>query len=201
MLNKLRVLDTARNLDLTIPDYILSNSKKSIVKFLKEKGERVIIKPISDTATIQRNNKVYTTYTSEIIINDLHDANVRNYPVFCQQKIEKEFEIRSFYLDGKFSSMAIFSQMEDTSIVDFRASENKKNVRRTPYILPEEVEQKLRKLMQAIGLNTGSIDLIQSTDGEIYFLEVNPAGQIGMTSTPCNYYLERQIAKFLIGIE
>ena len=51
--------------------------------------------------------------------------------------------------------------------------------------------------MKKVGLNTGSIDLIQSTDGQIYFLEINPAGQIGMTSKPCNYYLEKKIALYL----
>jgi hypothetical protein len=35
-------------------------------------------------------------------------------------------------------------------------------------------------------------------NGDIYFLEVNPAGQFGMVSTPCNYYLEEKIAEVLL---
>jgi D-alanine-D-alanine ligase-like ATP-grasp enzyme len=51
--------------------------------------------------------------------------------------------------------------------------------------------------MALLKLNTGSIDLIVNTTGEYIFLEVNPVGQFGMVSSPCNYYLEREIARFL----
>lgn len=95
--------------------------------------------------------------------------------------------------------MAIFSQMEETAAVDFRANENKSKVRKVPFLLPKQQEEKLHQLMQSLGLNTGSIDIIQAKDGDFYFLEVNPAGQIGMTSIPCNYYLEKHIAEFLAG--
>ena len=48
--------------------------------------------------------------------------------------------------------------------------------------------------MQALGFNTGSIDLILTPQGEYVFLEINPEGQFGMVSHPCNYYLEREMA-------
>jgi len=51
--------------------------------------------------------------------------------------------------------------------------------------------------MKAVNLNTGSLDFIKSTDGEYVFLEVNPAGQFGMTSASCNYYLHKEIANYL----
>ena len=31
------------------------------------------------------------------------------------------------------------------------------------------------------------------------FLEVNPVGQFGMVSLPCNYQLEKRIAQYLIA--
>jgi hypothetical protein len=40
--------------------------------------------------------------------------------------------------------------------------------------------------------------LIYAKDSNYYFLEVNPEGQLGMVSLPCNYYLEKKIAKELI---
>ena len=53
--------------------------------------------------------------------------------------------------------------------------------------------------MKHIGLNTGSIDMIKSVDGNYYFLEVNPSGQFGMTSFPCNYNLHEKVADYLIN--
>lgn len=31
-----------------------------------------------------------------------------------------------------------------------------------------------------------------------YFLEINPVGQFGMVSGPCNYKIEKLIAKYII---
>jgi glutathione synthase/RimK-type ligase-like ATP-grasp enzyme len=51
--------------------------------------------------------------------------------------------------------------------------------------------------MIKLGLDSGSIDMIVSTEGKYIFLEVNPVGQFGMVSYPCNYYIERDIADYL----
>ncbi|MPT35513.1 MAG: hypothetical protein E2604_10600 [Flavobacterium sp.] len=56
---------------------------------------------------------------------------------------------------------------------------------------------KLKKLMKVLKLNSGSIDMLVSSNNEYVFLEVNPIGQFGQVSKPCNYYLEKQIAKEL----
>jgi len=65
--------------------------------------------------------------------------------------------------------------------------------------LSEDLKEKIILLMKILDLNTGSIDLIKSTDEKIYFLEINPIGQYGMVSSPCNYYLDKLIAKTLIN--
>jgi D-alanine-D-alanine ligase-like ATP-grasp enzyme len=52
--------------------------------------------------------------------------------------------------------------------------------------------------MQKLKLNTGSIDMIYTNDSKFIFLEVNPVGQFGMVSKPCNYNLEKKIALNII---
>jgi glutathione synthase/RimK-type ligase-like ATP-grasp enzyme len=51
--------------------------------------------------------------------------------------------------------------------------------------------------MDKLNLLTGSLDILKDKNGKYYFLEVNPIGQFGMVSKPCNYYIEEQIAEFL----
>lgn len=94
--------------------------------------------------------------------------------------------------------MAIFSQENEKTKIDFRNYDFKNPNRVSRYQLPLSIEKKLSKLMKKIGLNTGSIDLIKAIDNYYYFLEVNPSGQFGMTSFPCNYYLHKKTANFLI---
>lgn len=94
--------------------------------------------------------------------------------------------------------MAIFSQLDDKTKLDFRNYNEENPNRNVPFKLPHEVENKLRNLFEQLDLNTGSIDLILTPKNDFVFLEINPVGQFGMTSYPCNYYLEKKIAKYLI---
>jgi hypothetical protein len=153
-LNKLTVLSKAKKNGLKIPFSIATNCKN-----IEIKEPRQIVKPVSNIFPFEYKNYIYAPkYT---IIEDGKYAS--NSISFCQDYIDKEFEVRSFYLYGKFFSMAIFSQKNPMTRTDFRNYDQKKPNRNVPFNLPEEVEEKLRSLMEDLGLNTGSIDLIYST--------------------------------------
>lgn len=51
--------------------------------------------------------------------------------------------------------------------------------------------------MKGLNINMGSVDLLKASDGDIYFLEINPVGQFGLVSNFCNYHLEKN-AEFLL---
>ena len=188
-LNKLYQLSIAKKFGLRIPQTIITNSKKSI------KFKAFITKPINSCISFYRQKKVFTTYTSEIKKQVLKSSFFAS---LVQEKIEKEYEIRTFFIDNEFYSMAILSQLETKTSIDFRRRGKNSNLRFLPYKLPIDIEEKLIKLMNALQLKTGSIDIVKSTGNEYVFLEVNPSGQYGMTSEPCNYYLDKKIAKHLI---
>jgi hypothetical protein len=65
--------------------------------------------------------------------------------------------------------------------------------------LPKHIEEKLILIMDRMSFNTGSIDMIYDLEGNYIFLEINPVGQYGMTSVPCNYNLDFEIAKSLMN--
>ena len=119
------------------------------------------------------------------------------FPSLFQVEVKKDYELRIFYLRGDFYAMAIFSQEYEMARTDFRKYSGEKPLKCVPYSLPDEIKKKLKKLMDMLSLNTGSIDMIVDTAQKYYFLEVNPSGQFGMTSEPCNYYLEKKIAQYL----
>jgi len=114
--------------------------------------------------------------------------------------IEKRIEIRVFYLDGKCFSMAILSQCDETTSVDYRNYNVLNPNRNVPIILPKHIEISIDKLMRNLNLQTGSIDFILSSNEEFVFLEVNPIGQFLNVSHICNYCIEKEIAKYLISI-
>lgn len=197
-LNKLSVLFEATKLGLKVPSGLVSQSKSSIGKFIEDLQTSVITKAISNSFVLRNDSENVSHGTEELNSDNLFSKSELMDVGLYQDNIQKLFEIRSFFLHGCYYSMAIFSQKDETTKVDFRNYNAEKPNRTTPYKLPDHIEDKLTKLMNLLSLNTGSIDMIYSTDNNYYFLEVNPIGQFSMVSYPCNYYLEKKIAEYLV---
>lgn len=196
-LNKINQLEVAQECGLNIPDTIITNNRDDVKKFYKEHN-KIIIKPLQNITFHQVKNKYFIPYTKLLNKTAIDKLPISFKPCLLQKYIEKKFEIRSFYLSGKFYSMAIFSQGNKQTSVDFRVYDEKLPNRVVPYKLPKKIEIKLHSFMKKYKLNTGSFDLIHSNTNEFVFLEVNPVGQFGMVSYPCNYFLERKIVQNLI---
>jgi D-alanine-D-alanine ligase-like ATP-grasp enzyme len=94
--------------------------------------------------------------------------------------------------------MAIFSQRNNRTSIDFRRYDEERPNHSVPFNLPADIKQKLRRFMREIDLDSGAIDMIYNNNGNYCFLEVNPVGQFGMISFPCNYKIEKKIAEILI---
>lgn len=200
-MNKLKTLEKAKNNGLTIPKTLVTTQKKDLIAFLESCSNGVITKALHETlfANQVESEQIYTTYTEVITDEIVALLPEQFYPSLFQEKLEKKYELRIVYLDGECYSMAMFSQFDEQTSVDFRRYNKKKGSRNVPYQLPKETEENIKNLMKELRLNMGSIDIIKTKDNKLVFLEVNPVGQYGMTSYPCNYHLNKKIAEYLIN--
>jgi len=196
--NKLVVNDIAEECGLITPSYIISSKKDALQKFTTKEGF-AITKGIDESICIETGEHVLHGYTEKLIPDDLAEYNSDIFPSLLQKQVGKKYELRIFYLDGSFYSMAIFSQRDEQTQIDFRKYNFKMPNRCVPYTLQHDLESKLKLLMNKLELNSGSIDMIVNLKNEYVFLEVNPIGQFGMVSDPCNYFLEKKVAEFLIN--
>jgi ATP-GRASP peptide maturase of grasp-with-spasm system len=197
--SKFEQMEVARRVGLSIPRSLITNDKNELLQFYHISNKKIISKANGDGTRItigDINYGIYTSLISEEILNLLPD---KFFPSLFQEFIEKEVELRIFYINKKSYAMAIFSTLDKQTEIDFRVYNNKKPNRNTPFNLPEEIQKKIILFMENIGLLTGSLDLILDKKNEFIFLEVNPGGQFGMVSRPCNYYLEKVIANELIN--
>jgi ATP-GRASP peptide maturase of grasp-with-spasm system len=195
--NKVAALLAAREVGFEIPDTLLTSRRAAAVAFL-ERHERVVVKSLGSSATLESQAGTYQLYTERVEREDLEGGGTSLFPCFLQAYVEKQYEIRTFFLDGSCHSMAIFSQLDHKTAVDFRRYNRQRSNRCVPVRLPETVERRIRDFMVRVGLNTGSLDIIKSPDGRYVFLEVNPIGQFGFVSKLCNYNLEKKVARFLV---
>jgi len=195
--NKLTVLNIARQHGLKIPYTIISGRKEVVDVFLTKKSD-VITKTIAVQLNFKKDGFLYIGYTELLDKKVMESFGGSFFPSLLQTNIQKRYEVRSFLLENEFYSMAIFSQSNPKTNIDFRKYDSEKPNRCVPYKLPSEIQIKLRNIFEELDLNSGSADLIVDINNNFYFLEINPVGQFGMVSKPCNYHLERQIADLLI---
>ncbi len=187
-INKLMTLNEAENCGLRTPAFQLVRGKGIDV------FNSGITKPIGNFFDLVWENYLYYNRSNSLINSDLKESS---FPSLIQEYIDKKIEIRTYFIANLFYSMAIFSQKNEKTKVDFKDYDKNKPNRLVPFKLPNNIISKLKKLMTKLNLNSGSIDMIYSTKNEYVFLEVNPLGQFDWLSYNCNYYIERKLANML----
>lgn len=196
-LNKLDVLTRAARAGFATPATLVTTERDELRRFCALHGN-VITKPIGDVDMFvdgERSHFLFTAALDKTVVEALPE---RFAPSLFQEQVDKDSELRVFYLAGACHAMAIFSQSDAQTRTDFRRYNRERPNRTVPYRLSPETVERIGLLMDDLGLETGSIDLLHTPDGREVFLEINPVGQFGMVSQPCNYRLEKKVAEHLI---
>lgn len=194
--NKLNVLKVAVNAGLNIPDTLITKNRNELISFMDKYGE-VLSKAISENVHISSETANFH-YPNSLISRENIDLLPDQFQLtLFQQYIPKKYEIRVFITGDKIYPMAIFSQNNPRTMFDYRNYDLNLKTRSVPFSLTNKVRNQLIFLMQKLNMNSGSIDLIYSSNNKYYFLEINPVGQFGNLSYDCNYYIEKEIAEML----
>ncbi len=204
--NKVANLSSAMESGLKIPDVLVTNDINELIDF-SSLHKKIITKDIEmnsiemsydDDYDVIIGPSVQILEKQDILNISKKYQDTAKFALY-QQYIEKKYELRILYMKGKFYPMAIFSQANEKTKIDFRNYDTERPNRCVPYQLPSEIEKKLNQFMESINMNCGSIDMIYTPEREYVFLEVNPVGQFQWLSKSCNYDIEREIALDLIN--
>jgi ATP-GRASP peptide maturase of grasp-with-spasm system len=191
--NKLENLIIANSVGINIP-YTFITQKKNIAR-KKNLEKSLITKHISPFWHNPSPSKVISAFTEQMPKNFIWDKfDLITSPSLFQELVEKKYEIRAVYFNKQIFAMAIFSQKDPQTSIDFRKYNYRLPNRTVPFIFPKNFEKKIHLFMKRAALNSGSLDIIYTTNNEFVFLEVNPIGQFEQVTIPCNYNLEQKIA-------
>lgn len=202
--NKIEFLEVCTSLNIEIPKTLVTRSKLRLLEFWKKCKEEIITKSLAFPFECINYNKYgaidsyrmgYTVPVGKSELESLPDFFDLS---MFQEKLDKLFEIRTIYLDGKVYSEAIFSQSREVAALDYRLGYDS-GMRMCNYTLPEEIEKQVQKLMEKLDLNFGSLDMVVTKDKRYVFLEVNPNGQYGAVSVTTNSNVDYEVAKFLMN--
>lgn len=197
---KLSLLQLASNNGVDIPRTLVTSKKENLVDFLRENNDNIITKTLETPIGINSSNWLSLGHRTECV-NKENIAKLGDvfFPTLVQEHVEKLFELRIFFIETKLFPMAIFSQSDEMTKMDFRNYNLAKPNRYVPYILPADIEKNILIFLNETTLTTGSIDMIVTKNKQYVFLEINPCGQFAFVSDSCNYHIEKYISEYLVA--
>ena len=175
--NKQLQLQVARELGLKIPRTLTTNDPVAARAFVKSCEGGVVTKMLSSFA-IYDEGKELVVFTNPVKPEDLADlSGLSLCPATFQELLTKSLEIRVTVVGRSVMSAALDSQESARAAHDWRRDGLRMVQDWRAYQLPDEVEQKILRLMDYFSLNYGAIDIILTPDGRHVFLELNPSGE------------------------
>jgi len=128
-----------------------------------------------------------------------HYQSVRYAPALFQERIPKKVELRVTVVGRKVFAAEIRSQEISRLHIDWRmAREYGQDRYYGVYKLPQAIAERCVRLVRALGLCFGAIDLIVTPDDQYVFLEVNPNGQWAFIESWTGLPIGAAIADLLI---
>lgn len=164
---KMRQLQVAASLGLRTPRTCMTNDPDRARQFIASEPGDVIYKSFSCTPQTWRETRRVSHGDHELL--DL----VRLAPVIFQEAIAGGIDLRVTIIGSRVFPAQIRTQDPDHEF-DFRVETDAPII---PVVLPTGVQRRLLELMRFFGLHYGAIDLRRDPDGDLVFLEINPAGQ------------------------
>lgn len=184
--NKIYQLIYAERNGWMIPNSYIGNSNVKATELLKEKA---IIKPISMGKLVCGDSiEIYqTNYFNEF------DEDISLTPVYLQQYITKQYEVRMTWINDHVYPVKIDSKDK----LDWR-----KDYSGHSYSMiecPTFIMDKCRSMMSDFELKFGAFDFIVNENDEWVFLEVNPNGQWQWLEQALNLQISKKIVEYLIS--
>jgi MvdD family ATP-grasp ribosomal peptide maturase len=197
--NKQLQLQAARELGLNIPRTLTTNHPAAARAFAKSCERGTVTKMLSSFA-IYDEGKELVVFTNPVKPEDLADlSGLSLCPATFQELLPKSLEIRVTVVGHRVMSASLDSQASERAAHDWRRDGRRMLQDWQPYQLPEEVEEKILRLMDYFSLNYGAIDIILTPDDQHVFLELNPSGEFFWLERTPGLPISEAIADLLLG--
>lgn len=198
--NKQLQLQVAREVGLDTPRTLITNDPEAVQAFASSCSGSIITKMMSSFAIYDEQGQEKVVFTNPVSPKDLKELDgLRLCPMTFQEQLLKTLELRITVVGNRVFTAAIDSQASSRARSDWRRNGLGLIDAWKPYSLPQDVEERLIKLMDWFGLNYGAIDMILTPDGRHVFLEVNPVGEFFWLERCPGLPISRAIALLLLS--
>lgn len=202
--NKIIALKVASELGFKIPETLVSSSPNIVRNFFEHHGRQIIYKPISffDFEGIKIRGEKHSFNARVKLIDDASIEDVLKRciasPTIFQKYVDKQYELRITFIGDIPYICGIDSQNSPDGKYDWRVYDME-NTRWFAADCPRELIDRCRKYIAKMNVNFGSFDIIYSTDGDYYFLEMNTMPQWLWIQQEVGLPIAQGIASYLEG--
>lgn len=173
--SKLAQLLQASKTGIRIPDTLVSNDPARIRHFL-DNPLPTIYKSMMQLDWVE-NGRTFKLATSCVAPEDLpSDRMLQLVPGIYQRRVIKRSDVRTIFLGDQHTSIRIPAKDNPDGEVDVRVTPLLR-MKADSFELPDDVVRACRAMMGAFGLEFACFDFVESMEGELVFLEINPAAQ------------------------
>ncbi len=192
---KIGQLVMAQNFGFKVPETFISNQWEEIKEQLP--GE-VIFKMRRGLLYEDDSAKaLFTTILEPEKIDELMSSNVP-FPGMFQSYISKAREWRVTVVGDRSFEAAIYTTEEAKD--DWRKHQFGSDVRFAKEKFPDDIKERCIRFLGHVGLRFGAFDFVESHDGEITYLELNPNGQYMWLEKDLGFPISEAIADELTTI-
>ena len=167
----------ARRFGLSVPPTIVTTEPAVARAFCESNDWRIVVKPVGHGeilgATEDEDRIVYTNLVEP---DDAAFDHVTYCPTMFQHALEKDVDLRVTVAGDALVAVALHSQEREVSRVDCRR-DNMAGMRYALTELPGPLHTKVIDFVRSYGLLYAALDFVVDPAGEVWFLEINPAGQ------------------------
>ena len=175
--NKQLQLQVARELGLSTPRTLTTNDPAVVRDFARNCESGMVTKMLSSFAVYDEGREL-VVFTNPVKPEDLEDlSGLSLCPATFQELLPKALELRVTVVGRRVMSAALDSKISARAAHDWRRDGVRMIQDWQPYQLPQEIEEKILRLMDHFSLNYSAIDIILTPDGQHVFLELNPSGE------------------------
>ncbi len=195
--NKILQHRVAQQVGLLVPATVVTNDPEQAREFCEAHSGDVIMKDLNYVPR-EVEGRFLGSWTKRLPDSLRSDYSaVQLTPVFLQEQIPKQHELRITIVGQCIFAGALDSQAHDISRTDWRKYNLDQPMKKWKVNLPEDVAQKCLALMKRLNLQFGAIDMIVTPSGGHCFLEINTTGAWGWLERDLGFPISSAFADLL----
>ena len=164
-------LETAQTAGFDIPNGLITNDPSYAAKKITSISSKIVVKSLGTHWVQDSADRFIGIFPQIFSINELQHAPKEPVPVFYQEYIPHDIEIRAYVIGNTLISFALSGKKYASQLWISPSSIDIQFIE-----LPQKIKDRIFRFQQLMHFDYGAIDLLRKTDGSYVFLEINLDG-------------------------